>query len=123
MNDKDFYTIPEAAEIVKMCPITIRTMCKKNQIEGMTKIGSTFAIPSSWIDMYKLPDGFVSAAEASLKAGVSRWALQKAVNAGKVDFIRRPYSGGKTYVYVNVENAKWRSWVDEAQERSARYKK
>ncbi len=123
MSDKEYYTIPEAAEIVQMCPITIRSMCKNGLIDGMTKIGSTFAIPSSWVDMYRLPKGFISAPEASVKAGVSRWAMQKAVDAGKVDFIRRPYSGGKTFIYVNVENSKWRNWVAEAQERSARYKK
>lgn len=123
MEEKEYYTIPEACKIVGLCDATVRAMCKKGVIEGMTKIGSNFAIPNAWVKMNTLPDGFVSAPEASRLSGISRWGLQKAVDEGRVDSLRRIYSGDKMYIFVNISNSKWHNWVENARERRARYVK
>jgi len=121
-EEKEFYTIREAAEITRVSYITVFHMFHKGYIEGAFKVGNTVVIPSTWVKKYTLPDGYIPAPEAARKAGVSRAAMQKAVQAEKVDYIRRVYSGEKTYIYVNVKNAKWRTWSTEAGERSPKYR-
>lgn len=122
MTEKDYYTILEASELVNICPSTMREMCRKGYIDGLTRVGNTYAIPHSWIKMHQIPEGFLSAPKAAKLAGISRWGMQKAVDSGKVDSIIRTYARGKPFILVNVKNSKWHSWVAEAQARSARYK-
>lgn len=122
MIEKDYYTINEAAKLTSMCPSTVRTMCRLKAIDGIMTLGNTYAVPNSWVKMNVVPDGFVRASEAAKIAGISRAGLQKAVDSGKVDHIRRKFSKDKSFILINVKNGKWTTWLSEAQERSARHK-
>ena len=122
MIEKDYYTIHEAAELTSMCVSTVRTMCRRGVIEGLMTLGNTYAIPVSWVKMNMVPDGFIPATQAAKLAGISRWGLQKAVNSGKIDHIRRKFSKDKSFILINVKNGKWNDWLAGAKERSARAK-
>lgn len=120
---KPYYTVQEASILTGISRPVITKMYQGGQIEGILRIGKAVGIPASWVEQFIVPDGYLPAPEAARRAGVTRAAMQKAVQAEKVDYIRRKYSRVKTFIFVNVENAKWNSWVADAQERSSRYSK
>lgn len=123
MEEKNYYTIPETAALIKINRQIIQTMCREGKIEGAFQVGHIWVIPVNWVKQYILPEGYISAPKAAALAGVSRWGMQKAIEAGKVDSLKRIFTGKLPLIYVNVSNAKWNAWLSEAQERSARYKK
>ncbi len=48
--EPQYYTVEEAAKILRVHPETIRRMCKQKKFKGARKVGDTWRIPRSSID-------------------------------------------------------------------------
>lgn len=49
-QEPKYYTVKEAAAILKADPETIRRMCKRGEFKGARKVGDTWRIPRSEVD-------------------------------------------------------------------------
>ena len=48
-QEPQFFTVEEAAAILRVHPETIRRMCKRGELKGARKVGDTWRIPRSAI--------------------------------------------------------------------------
>jgi excisionase family DNA binding protein len=49
--ERQYYTVEEAATILGVHPETIRRMCKRGELRGVRKVGDTWRIPRTSIDV------------------------------------------------------------------------
>lgn len=121
-------TIKEASQITGLPNSTLREMCGKGVINGAECVGGkVWIIPKAWVESRRIEiqepgEGYVPLADAARSSGVSREALIRAAQSGKVISFSRK-SNERTRWYIKIDDPSFNIYVKQAKEWAAKLHK
>lgn len=118
-------TIKEASQITGLPNSTLREMCAKGIIHGAECIGGKiWVLPWEWVksrgtEIKKPGEGYVPLADVARSTGVSREALTRAAQSGKIVSFSRKINK-RTKWYIKVDDPSFPAYIARAKEWTAK---